>query len=110
MILSALENGKVTQTVCNTPAFDYHCDVLCIGAGSAGVYAADSAARMGADVILCEIEENIGGMSVCGNVTSYYYGMRGGSHEEDDAKSKRDTVFATNLEHWEQRQIRCTES
>lgn len=109
MILSALENGKVTQTVCNVPAFDYHCDVLCIGAGSAGVYAADSAARMGADVILCEIEENIGGMSVCGNVTSYYYGMRGGSHEEDDVKSKRDTVFATNLEHWEQRQIRCTE-
>ena len=52
---------------------------IVIGAGSAGVYAADSAARTGADVILCEIGENIGGMHVCGNVTGYYYGMRGGS-------------------------------
>ncbi|MBE6609200.1 MAG: FAD-dependent oxidoreductase [Ruminococcaceae bacterium] len=109
MILSTLENGKVTKTEVTGAIFDHSCQVLVIGAGSAGVYAADSAARTGADVILCEIGENIGGMHVCGNVTGYYYGMRGGSFEEDDKISRGDTVFHSNMAHWEQRQIRLTE-
>ncbi|MBE6695389.1 MAG: FAD-dependent oxidoreductase, partial [Ruminococcaceae bacterium] len=89
MILSMLENGKVVKAACGEPKFDYFCNVLCVGAGSAGVYAADSAAREGADVILCEIGENIGGMHVCGNVNGYYYGARGGSYEQDDIKSSQ---------------------
>lgn len=109
MILSMLENGKVIKTICDTVRFDYTCNVLCVGAGSAGVYAADSAAREGADVILCEIGENIGGMHVCGNVTGYYYGAAGGSYQEDDRKSREDTVFISNTRQWEQRQIRLTE-
>lgn len=109
MIFSTLENGQITKTSVNDVKFHHSCDVLVIGAGSAGVYAADSAARMGAEVILCEIGENIGGMHVCGNVTGYYYGMRGGSFEEDDKKSRRDTVFHSNAAHWEQRQVRLTE-
>ena len=109
MILSMLENGLVVKEACNVIDFDYRCNVLCVGAGSAGCYAADSAAREGAKVILLEIGENIGGMHVCGNVTGYYYGARGGSYEEDDLKSKGDTVFLTNRRHWEQRQIRLTE-
>ena len=108
MILSMLENGNVVKTACDEPKFDYSCNVLCVGAGSAGVYAADSAAREGADVILCEIGENIGGMHVCGNVNGYYYGARGGSYEQDDIKSSQDKVFMTKG-HWEQRQIRLTE-
>ena len=109
MILSMLENGLVVKEACNVIDFDYRCNVLCVGAGSAGCYAADSAAREGAKVILLEIGENIGGMHVCGNVTGYYYGAHGGSYEEDDLKSKGDTVFLTNRRHWEQRQIRLTE-
>ena len=109
MILSMLENGRVVKKACEIPDFDYCCNVLCIGAGSAGCYAADSAAREGASVILLEFGENIGGMHVCGNVTGYYYGASGGSYEEDDKKSKADTVFLTNERHWEQRQIRLTE-
>jgi len=108
LILQMLENGKITKTEC-TPQFDLSCQVLCVGAGSAGVYAADSARREGAEVILCEIGENIGGMQVCGNVTGYYYGARGGSFEEDDKKTSADSVFVTNRRQYEQRQIRLTE-
>ena len=57
MILTALENGAVTHKTIAAPTFDHTCDVLVIGAGSAGAYAADSAAREGASVILCEIAE-----------------------------------------------------
>ena len=52
MILSVLENGRILTSVIEEPSFDLFCDVLCVGAGSAGVYAADSAAREGADVII----------------------------------------------------------
>lgn len=109
MILSMLENGHVVKKACNVAEFDDCCNVLCVGAGSAGCYAADAAAREGATVILLEWGENIGGMHVCGNVTKYYYGAHGGSYEEDDQKSQADTVFLTNTRHWEQRQIRLTE-
>jgi hypothetical protein len=109
MFLSTLENGKITKTVCEAVTFDECCNVLFVGAGSAGSYGADSAAREGADVILLELGENIGGMPVCGNVTTYYYGASGGSFEEDDQKNQADTVFLTNTHHWEQRQIRLTE-
>ena len=109
MILSLLENGKLVKTAVESPCVDYTCDVLVVGAGGAGCYAADSAAREGANVVLCEIDENIGGMHVCGNVTGYYYGARGGSFEEDDKKNAADTVFTCSGAQWEQRQIRLIE-
>ena len=109
MIFSYLENGEVKKRELDALSFDLECEVLVVGAGSAGVFASDSAARNGADVILCEINENIGGMSACGSVTGYYYGMSGGSYESDDDLSQRDTVFLTDIAHWELRQIRCTE-
>lgn len=109
MILSWFENGTVFQKDIPTPNFEQSCDILIIGAGSAGIYAADSAAREGMKVILCEISENIGGMSVGGNVLGYYYGAQGGSYLQDDEKSEADTVFFDNRQHWEQRQIHMTE-
>ena len=109
MILSTLENGIVTKTTIPEQNFDIECDVLVVGAGSAGIYAADAAARNGADVVLCEIGENIGGMHVCGNVNGYYYGMKGGTFEEDDDKNEKDTIFFHKGRNWEQRQIRMTE-
>ena len=109
MILSTFENKKVVKNTVTAHKFDIECDVLVVGAGSAGVYAADAAARNGANVILCEIGENIGGMHVCGNVNGYYYGMKGGTFEEDDKKNKKDSIFFHNERNWEQRQIRMTE-
>ena len=61
MILSMLENGTLKRVSCDSVSFDHCCNVLCVGAGSAGIYAADAAASEGAKVILCEIDENIGG-------------------------------------------------
>ena len=104
-----LENRVVVKKACDLLDFDYRCNVLCVGAGSAGCYAADSAAREGATVILLEFGENIGGMHVCGNVTGYYYGVHGGSYEKDDQKSESDTIFMKNKSQWELRQIRLTE-
>lgn len=108
MILSFLENGVLKQQEVS-PEFDLSCDILCMGAGAAGVYAAYSADSLGADVILCEIGANIGGMHVCGNVTGYYHGSRGGSHEEEHEKCCNDTVFLSPGNHWEQKQIHITE-
>lgn len=109
MILSKLENGKTVKETVDNITFHLSCDILCMGAGSAGVYAADAAASMGADVILCEIGANIGGMHVCGNVTGYYHGSRGGAHEEEHTKCINDTFFHTPVSHWEQKQIHITE-
>ncbi|MBP5270640.1 MAG: FAD-dependent oxidoreductase, partial [Clostridia bacterium] len=44
------------------------CEVLVVGAGPAGVSAAVSAARAGADVILCERFGVVGGMLTSGHV------------------------------------------
>ena len=104
MTLSELFEGRTLRREA-TPDFGVSCDVLCFGAGSAGAYAADAAAREGADVLLCEIETNIGGMHVVGNVTGYYYGAPGGAHDEDTARFYKDNRFFAGGAQWELRQI-----
>lgn len=103
MILSTLENGKRCERVVEDVTFTYQCDVLCVGAGAAGCYAADAAAREGADVLLLEYGRNIGGMPVCGGVTGYYYGTSGGAFEEDDAA--RAALLPYIRSSWEGRQM-----
>ena len=56
------------------------CDILCVGAGAAGCYAAIASAREGAKVILLEKDINLGGMPVNGQVCFFYYGEKGGSY------------------------------
>ena len=108
MILSMLLDGALVRREVSDVTFDLSCDVLCVGAGAAGCYAADAAAREGADVILLEYGRNIGGMPVCGGVTGYYYGTRGGAYEEDDEARMRDPLFHMKS-GWEARQIHLTE-
>ena len=93
MKIIRLLNGKTTIEESTWVEFDMKCQVLCVGAGCAGIYAADSAARNGADVILLENDVTIGGMHILGNVRNYYYGFEGGSFEEIDAKCKELDVF-----------------
>ena len=87
MYVSRLEDGRITVTDI-TSKLDMSCDVLCVGAGSAGIYAADAAARGGARVILLENDVNVGGMHVLGRVYGCYYGFDGGSFENDIYKEK----------------------
>ena len=108
MILMTLEEGVRKAREVDPPDFLYSCDVLCVGAGAAGCYAADAAARDGADVILLEYGREIGGMPVAGRVSGYYYGARGGAFESDDAARLADRRFLTSGGA-EARQITLTE-
>lgn len=76
--------------------FSIECDILCVGAGASGVYAAESAAGEGADVILLESSTCIGGTHVRGNVCSYYYGDTGGAYLDTDRKCDRRVFLAGN--------------
>ena len=96
MILATLEAGVRRTREVTPPAFSESCDVLCVGAGAAGCYAADAAARDGADVLLLEYGREIGGMPVAGQVTGYYYGSRGGAFEADDAARRGECRFLTS--------------
>ncbi len=105
MKLYTLENGKekVSQ-VSEIVNFSYSCDILCVGAGSSGVYCAESASREGCNVILLESTTCIGGTSVRGNVCSYYYGDTGGSYTDTDRKCDR-KVFLAGEQQPETRQV-----
>ena len=107
MILSMRLDGALCEREAKNVTFDLTCDVLCVGAGAAGCYAADAAARDGADVILLEYGRNIGGMPVCGGVTGYYYGTPGGAYEEDDRAREQDPLFCAKST-WEARQLPLT--
>lgn len=81
--ISRLESGRIVKIPCEMTA-DKTCDVLVVGAGCAGIYAADAAASEGARVILIENSDSIGGMHIRGRVMGYYYGFSGGSFESDE--------------------------
>ena len=90
-ILRLLE-GQIVRQTAKLPTYDFTCAVLCVGAGSAGVYAADAAAQNGGSVILLEQDVTLGGMHILGNVRGCYYGFHGGSFEEDQPP-KDDPIF-----------------
>lgn len=104
-----LEDNELKHADCLPPCFDKSCDILCVGAGSAGVYCASTASEEGADVILLEYDSNIGGMHVCGNVLGYYYGLAGGAYQEDDNMCAQDTVFFKGGISPEAKQVHMTE-
>lgn len=82
MELLRLVDGELVREAFASAA-DLECDVLCVGAGSAGIYAADGAAQNGAKTILLENDVTVGGMHILGNVRGCYYGFHGGSFEAD---------------------------
>lgn len=109
MLISSLENGELIFREAGEACFELACELLVVGAGTAGSFVADSARREGIDVILLEISSAVGGMHSVGGVTGYYYGGKGGSYESDDKKSLSDKVFLKNRLQPEQRQIRVFE-
>lgn len=91
--LHTLRENK--PSVCNASdtIFDLCCDVLVVGAGCAGIFAAVAAKREGASVLLVENSDAIGGMHTAGCVIGYYYGERGGSFEALDQKNEAQGAF-----------------
>lgn len=67
------EYQKLEQSETHIPVAGNY-DVIVAGGGTSGVFAAISAARMGADVIMIEILPNLGGIS-SNRVTGYYWGV-----------------------------------
>ena len=91
-LYTRIEN-KPFVTDAKQPVFDRTCDVLVIGAGCAGIFAAVAARREGASVLLIENSEAIGGMHTAGCVIGYYYGKSGGSFEALDEKTAAHGAF-----------------
>ena len=110
MILTYLENGVRNTKEVKSVTFDENCDVLSVGVGASGAYAAIAAAREGVRVIAVERDENIGGMPINGKVTFFYYGEEGGTYESVESSSTdTDKIFYGGDKHIEARQTAITE-
>lgn len=110
MRLNYLENGVQKSETVQPVTFEKQCEVLCVGVGAAGAYAAIAAAREGCDVIAIEKDENIGGMPINGKVVSFYYGEQGGTYEETERRAAiLDKRFYGGDKHVESRQVVLTE-
>lgn len=88
MNLYTLVNGISVQEKQPSPAPVKEYDVIVAGLGTAGCYAALTAARRGLRVLGIERETYVGGTGTGGSVFCYYYGTTGGMYEEIDAKVK----------------------
>ena len=84
-------NHAVSNHSCETPVWDAAYDIVVVGAGSGGLYAALSAAREGKSVLLIEKTRWCGGAHVQGLVNGYYYGIRDGLFTETDRRAKAET-------------------
>ena len=93
MKLNQIIDGVLVAKEVQNITFDKQTDVLVVGAGCAGIFAAISASQEGASVILLEKDSNVGGMHVNGNVHGYYYGFAGGEFEKIDANCKLDEPY-----------------
>lgn len=110
MIFTYLYMGERKQKTVFEAEFDECCDILCVGAGAAGAYAAIAAAREGADVMVIEKDESIGGMPINGKVPTFYYGDEGGSYEAAEARAlELDRAFVGGYKHTESRHCALSE-
>ncbi len=76
------ENISFPGAVCELPVYD----LIVAGLGTAGVYAALTAARYGLRVLGIEKLNCCGGTGTAGDVHGYYFGTPGGIYEELDDK------------------------
>ena len=100
MIYSHLENGERREKRVRV-SFDLSADVLVVGVGTAGTYAALAAAEGGAQTVALERGSGIGGMFTVGGVTGFYYGERGGSYEETLTRTEQlSSAFLGGSKGW----------
>ncbi|MDF2722959.1 MAG: hypothetical protein K0Q59_2634 [Paenibacillus sp.] len=84
MKLSQRINNRLSQQEVGQPALDRQYDVIIAGLGTAGSIAAIAAARRGLSVLGIESLTCMGGTGTAGVILSYYFGLRGGLHEDFD--------------------------
>lgn len=79
------------------------CDVLVLGGGTGGAPAAISAARAGADTVVVESMDQLGGVGTAGQISRYWFGNRVGFTSEIDAavaSLETDPKLRKNLGQW----------
>ncbi|TMV45026.1 FAD-dependent oxidoreductase [Paenibacillus mesophilus] len=86
MKLSRLYDGQVVRTPYEHTLPERY-DVIVAGLGTAGSIAAIAAARQGLRVLGIERLNCMGGTGTAGGVLGYYFGGRGGLHEELDLQA-----------------------
>lgn len=84
MKLSQRINNRLDQREVGQPEFSRHYDVIVAGLGTAGSIAAIAAARKGLSVLGIENLTCMGGTGTAGAILSYYFGLKGGLHEQFD--------------------------
>lgn len=77
------KSGRIGSSEIHTQ-FGEHYDVIVVGLGTAGSFAAMQAARKGLRVLAIERLNGMGGTGTLGGVAGYYYGTRGGIYEQID--------------------------
>lgn len=85
MILSIRVNGDVVQSDVEASSLKEKYDVIVVGLGTAGTFAAITAAKKGLKVIGIERQNCFGGTGTAGGVHGYYYGSGGGDYERIDS-------------------------
>ena len=91
----------VNQGTSSVPVFA-ECDVLVVGAGTAGAPAAIAAGRAGAETIVVEYLYNMGGVQTDGRIGSYYHGNPRGftTSDVDPGVKATGSVLATSKSEW----------
>lgn len=85
-------NGQVAADQNASPVWKKEYDVIVVGAGSGGIYAALAAAREGKHVLLLEKSRWCGGQHIQGMVNGYYYGFREGLFRNTDRQAEQTTT------------------
>lgn len=85
------------------PAVWDRCDVLVLGGGTGGAPAAIAAARQGADTVVVEVADQLGGVGTIGQIARYWCGNRVGFTSEIDrgvAELETDPRLRQNVGQW----------
>jgi len=101
--------GVVAEGTSSVPVLAT-CEVLVIGAGTAGAPAAISSGRAGADTLVVEFLYNMGGVQTDGRIGRYYHGNICGFtvDDVDPGVSATGSVLATSKSEWYRQACRET--
>ena len=89
MIYRELRENRAEKTEISLPVFEKSCDVVVAGLGTAGAFAALSAAQEGSTVIGIERGSGCGGMCTLGSINGYYYGQGNGLYQASDEECRK---------------------